>query len=321
MNINLGKVGFSGRFRMVLSDDAEMQYITKDTGEFNNLIVDAGLHDLGDGTGTGFPTVCGRFVLGTGSTPPTVNDVALESPLKWAGGDVTTVTQTSSYAAGYYEITVKYQFGQSEAVGNLSEIGIQKTSVSGVLWSRALIRDENGTTTITKRNTDFLTCFYTLRINIPQQDQVFTNVPVLYDGVPTNTTVTVRPLGANSSDYSGGWGISKALVSTQQNTDYGYATSFYTGGLSAATSYTPLGSIVSRQFSAPLSVPAYDPINAPFEKHTRQKLGLTSWNSASLRTLKISHLLGTWQVNFDPPIQKDDTQEMTITVGVKWGRA
>src|SRR5690606_4774599 len=99
---------------------------------------------------------------------------ALQNPVAFASSDVELVGQSSNYERGWYEITVSHQFGQGQAAGNLSEIGIQHTSTSGPLWSRALILDGQGNpTTITVLPDDFLTCYYTLRIMIPKEDAVF----------------------------------------------------------------------------------------------------------------------------------------------------
>ena len=209
MSIMLPAVRLGGRFRAVVSKDAECKQVVEDTGFFDNLITNTGMNRVGtvttnaigtDGSLEAFRNLCGRFVVGSGSAVPQFTDTALQAPVAFGSGDVSRSSASSSYERGWFELTVQHQFGQGQAAGNLSEIGIQRSSTSGALWSRALILDGQGNpTTITVLPDDFLTCYYTLRIMIPKEDAVF-NIDVDYDDdgiVPT--VVTGRPLRANDS--------------------------------------------------------------------------------------------------------------------------
>src|SRR5690606_3150722 len=222
MNIKLPSVRLGGQFRLVVSKDAECKKVVKDTGFFDNLITNTGMNRIGEvttnrgGSIEAFRILCGRFVVGSGSAEPQFTDTALQNPVAFASADVVLNNESSNYDRGWYEITVRHQFEQGQAAGNLSEIGIQHTSTSGPLWSRALILDGQGNpTTITVLPDDFLTCYYTLRIMIPKEDAVF-NIDVDYgeDGI-VPTVVTGRPLNANSSNVGDGWGLQTALTSTR----------------------------------------------------------------------------------------------------------
>src|SRR5690606_33479952 len=169
MNIQLPTVKLGGRFRLVTSKDAECKQVVEDTGFFDNLITNTGMNRVGTVTTnstsslTSFTNLCGRFVVGSGSAVPQFTDTALQNPVAFATGNPVLDNESSSYDRGWFEMTVRHQFGQGEAAGNLSEIGIQHTSASGPLWSRALILDGQGNpTTITVLPDDFLTCYYTL---------------------------------------------------------------------------------------------------------------------------------------------------------------
>src|SRR5690606_35296672 len=94
-----------------------------------------------------FRTLCGRFVVGSGSAEPQFTDTALQTPVAFASSDVSLDSESSNYERGWYEMTVYHQFRQGQAAGNLAEIGIQHTSTSGPLWSRALILDGQGNAT------------------------------------------------------------------------------------------------------------------------------------------------------------------------------
>jgi len=319
MNIKLPSVKLGGQFRLVISKDAECKQVVKDTGFFDNLITNTGLNRIGEVT-TGnvisrsaFDTLCGRFVVGSGSAEPQFTDTALQNPVAFASSTVDFVSQSSNYERGWYEITVRYQFGQGQAAGNLSEIGIQHTSTSGPLWSRALILDGQGNpTTITVLPSDFLTCYYTLRIMIPKEDAVF-NIDVDYgeDGI-VPTVVTGRPLNANSSSTTNGWGLSTAITSG------GQLLQFYTGGLADPTAVNPLGSAAASSTSTFSTVPY---VTNSFERYVTRTNGLNEHNSQELRTAQLAALMGCWQIEFDPPLQKNNTQTMQVTFGYSWARA
>lgn len=321
MNIKMPTTAISGQFRMVVSEDAEMERVKHDTGFFDNLITDVGMNRVGTvNTNNGisnpmpsFNDLCGRFVVGSGSATPAFTDTALAAPVAFASYDPVLDSASSSYTRGWYEITVRHQFGQGQAAGNLSEIGIQHTNTSGPLWSRALILDGAGNpTTITVLPDDFLTCYYTLRIMIPQEDAVF-NIDVDYDDdgiVPT--VVTARPLNANSANPLAGWGLQTAITSGASTLR------FYSGGLAAPTASEPLGSAVTSYTSTFNVVPYVTDSHQRFLTRTN---GLNEHNSDTLRTARLDALMGSWQIEFDPPLQKNNTQTMQLTFGYSWARA
>lgn len=313
MNIMLPAVRLGGRFRAVVSKDAECKQVVEDTGFFDNLITNTGMNRVGEVTTPSFNTLCGRFVVGSGSAVPQFADTTLQNPVAFASGDAELDNQSSNYERGWYEITVRHQFRQGQAAGNLSEIGIQHTSASGPLWSRALILDGQGNpTTITVLPDDFLTCYYTLRIMIPKEDAVF-NIDVDYDAdgiVPT--VVTGRPLAANSSNTYGGWGLKTAVTAT-----FAFLR-FYTGGLAVATATSPLGLSIGDSTSS-FSIIPY--ITDSFERYVTRMNRPDEHNSQELRTAALSALMGDWQIEFNPPLQKDNTQTMQLTFGYSWARA
>ena len=319
MNIKMPPTALSGQFRMVVSEDAAGERVKRDTGFFDNLITDVGMNRVGivttgaaDSMGA-FSVLCGRFVVGSGSATPAFTDTALVAPVAFASADSVLDSQSSSYERGWYEMTVRHQFRQGQAAGNLSEIGIQHTSASGPLWSRALILDGAGNpTAITVLPSDFLTCYYTLRIMIPQDDAVF-NIDVDYDDdgvVPT--VVTARPLNADRSGSADGWGLQTASISSRAYLQ------FYSGGLAVPTATAPLGSAIGNQPSTFTAVPYVTDSHQRFLTRTN---GLNEHNSQELRTAQLDALMGSWQIEFDPPLQKNNTQTMQLTFGYSWARA
>ena len=314
MNIQLPPVGLSGRYRMVVSSDAEMRDVKQEL-EFDNLITNVGMNRLGAIKGynssssvLNFGNICGRFVVGSGSAAPDFADTSLENPIAFASAPAQMDSQSSSYGRGWYEIVMRHQFGQGEAAGNLSKIGIQSGSSSGPLFSIALILDGAGNpTTITALKTDFLTCYYTLRIMIPQEDAVF-NVNVEYDGVPTPTTVTARPFGTESSSGAG-WFFKN-----------------YTAQ-SAFLARTNTGLVPPQTLASPgVNIPVSgSTIEIPYipdshELWIRSEQSLSGMNGKTTLIL-LNALWGGWQIHFDPPIVKGNTQTAQLTFGVSWARA
>ena len=321
MNIKMPPTALSGQFRMVVSEDAAGERVKHDTGFFDNLITDVGMHRVGtittnrDSSIGAFRFLCGSFVVGSGSTTPAFTDTALAAPVAFASADPVLDSESSSYTRGWYEITVRHRFGQGQAAANLSEIGIQRTSASGQLWSRALILDGAGNpTTITVLPDDFLTCYYTLRIMIPQEDAVF-NIDVAYDedGV-VPTVVTARPLNADSSSSSSGWGLQTASTGSTG----GAYLQFYSGGLGVPERSNPLGSAIGDRTVTFTVVPYVTDSHQRFLTRTN---GLNEHNSQTLRTARLQALMGSWQIEFDPPLQKNNTQTMQLTFGYSWSRA
>lgn len=314
MKIEMPTAAISGKFRMVVSKDAEMRDVTHDTGEFNNLITDVGMNRIGQLNVKGFENLCGRFVVGAGSAPPVFTDTALQAPVAFAASNPITDSESSNYERGYCEIVVLHQFGKGAAAGNLSEIGIQHTSVSGPLWSRALILDAAGNpTTITVLPDDFLTCYYTLRINIPQTDAVFES-SVIKDGVPTPTTITVRPLNTENVSARASW----VLKSGTLDRTFYYNILAFSGGLATPQSSEPLGARVGTfEDNNAVAVPY---VNNSFQKYIKKTQGINYYNG-TFSTLLIPFLMGCWQVNFNPPITKDNTQSIEWQFGYSWARA
>ena len=320
MNIKMPSAALSGRFRMVVSEDAAGEHVKHDTGFFDNLITDVGMNRVGtvttntSSTLNAFDSLCGRFVVGSGSAEPQFTDTALQAPIAFASADSVLDNESSSYNRGWYEITVRHRFGQGQAAGNLSEIGIQHTSASGPLWSRALILDGAGDpTTITVLPDDFLTCYYTLRIMIPQEDAVF-NIDVDYDVDGTvPTVVTARPLNADSSTINTGWGLNP-MYNGNINEPLAYS-----GGLSAPNASHPQGIGIGGGITEPTTYPPY--VHDSFERFYTISLSLNQLNSTEIRTVLARRMLGYWQVEFNPPLQKNNTQTMQLTFGYSWARA
>jgi hypothetical protein len=160
-------VGISGRFTIELVH-ARTGGVAR-RHEFNNLVVNAGLDVLGTGSLDSAIAYC---AVGTGSTPPTENDVGLEAELTRtnnAGGFSDSSGSAPSYA--YYWRRRTRVFTQAQANGNLTEIGFFKNATGAPMWCRQLIRDSAGNpTTITKTSEYELRVVYEWRVYPPAGD-------------------------------------------------------------------------------------------------------------------------------------------------------
>ena len=157
-----------------------------ETGWFDNLVLNSGLDMVG--------TAYAPFVycqLGTGSSTPVATQTTLDASVASAYGYVS--TNVNSGAPNYSAVvTYEYSFAQGAVVGNMAEIGIGPGS-TGTLFSRALISNSSGPTTITITAIDQLTVYYQLTITPTITDQTGS---FLLSG--NNVNYTTRPMNIAS---------------------------------------------------------------------------------------------------------------------------
>src|SRR5690554_7566796 len=110
MNIKMASMRLGGRFRLITSKDAECKQIVEDTGFFDNLITNTGMNRVGTvttnsaSTINNFNSLCGRFVVGSGSAEPQFTDTALQNSVAFASANSVLDNESSSYERGWYEI-------------------------------------------------------------------------------------------------------------------------------------------------------------------------------------------------------------------------
>jgi hypothetical protein len=251
------------------------------------------------------------FRVGSGTATPTFTDTSLGTEiaaisLDSVGYNDYISSSDSNFADGYMHMTLRRQFGQGAAEGNLSEIGLGDFND---LFSHALIVDVNGNpTTITILSNEYLTVYYTLRCYIPQSDVVISAHPVLIDGVSTPHDITIR---AGSADKY-------------------YATDFFPGEWSWSTypSAGKLGMVtnsglvaetieVSGTGAASHTVDAYVP--GSLERWANFYWDLNRANF-TINTFLIDMGLGVFQFNIVPGLEKDNTKILNAKFGYSWTR-
>lgn len=295
-NVNLS-VGLSGRFRLqVRGPDGELR---KDTGWFNNLILNTGLNRIGTGSSVG-----ARCQVGAGSTAPTVADTSLQS---WIAGNDSTQSQTNGIvnAAGetYSWARRTYRFNIGVAAGNVSEVGVGWGSSGATLFSRALVLDGSGNpNTITVLSDEILDVTYELRFYPPSVDAAFslTIAGVNYDFV-ARTALLVDDNWSPQSLLGSGMG--SPSINAYQG-PIGAITAQPTGG----------GSLGSMTYDS-------------YSNNSYQRTGIATFNvSSGNLSGGIGALLfrtsGSWAMQFSvtPKIPKDNTKTFTIRVTTTWAR-
>lgn len=298
--INLPSVGVSGHFVLHLHDaDTSGSVIpgtSRKVAEFDNLITDYGLDSM---AGPGFLNFC---QVGSGSQEPSYSDTALGSKIA--------DSSQGSFAQGiqgddYSSVVGTYTFGQGNASGNLSEIGISGAS-GGQLFSRALILDASGNpTTITVEDIAILTVTYEFRLYVSLADTTGT---VDVGGVTRNTVSRISHMSGKAAHYLN---AVSGIVEASDDTDC-YV---YTGAL-GGTNSGPAGQLSG---SSANTVSNY--VAGSHYVDCVHLFNIGSGNgSIAAFSQESRYNPHTIQVSFDPPIVKNDTQTLSFTTRLAWGR-
>jgi hypothetical protein len=316
MKLN-AKVG--GRYKLIKHKAAPDGTVIPGTSEvvadwFPNLITDQGLELMGSSS-----TYLSFCQVGSGNATPTVSDTGLQT---WvAGTDTQQSSATSgSFALGYRGYVRTMRFAAGVAAGNLQEIGMGTAASGPTLYSRALIVDSGGNpTTITVLPDEILDVVYEHRVYWPEVDG---GGVINISGV--NYTYVTRAVAVTTSNnsFSGyGWGtFGTGAFSGIRGYSFanGVAQSAaYDGALVAPNASQPTGTIGS---SSSASSPPYVPGSL-----TRQ--GTLTWNvgnanfATGISAVKVGFGWCSYQISFDPPIPKNNTQELSLTFTHSWSRA
>ena len=156
------KSGFQGFFHIEKYRNGRKTY----ESSFPNVITDWGLDALGTRS---IADLTARCSLGTGSTPPQVSDVHLENRILTVSGSSSTGRVDPGGTPGnrgvYARRRCTFTFSEGSGNHNFTEVGVGRNATDFPLWSRQLLRDQNGNpTTVTKLNDERLVVTYELRL-------------------------------------------------------------------------------------------------------------------------------------------------------------
>lgn len=294
------KIG--ARFKLV-ARKANNDSIARESEWFHNIVLDTGLARMSVGTWID------RCCVGTGNSTPIATQTALDNFL------ASTTTQQASTggrqvttAPYYYSATVTWRFGEGVAAGNLSEVGLGWGNTS--LWNRALIRDVNGNpTTMTILSDEYLDVIAEIRV-YPQQNLSgsFNLLDKTGAVISTHTYIGLPYLN----------GVGSFIASQVKMGQSGWF-SGYTGGIGSTVTGGPGGSQIFNNISPSLTYPTSTSVRGV------ATLGLTAGVGAamSLSMLNINIMAASsngYKLQIDPPITKTNTQVMTYTFELSWGR-
>lgn len=302
------KTAVAGQFRLVVrGPDGEVR---RDTGWFDNLILDSGLNRWATGT------IIGGVAIGTGTSTPVATQTGLDAQSAYTTSNQG-ITYGNSGAAPYYgTMLLVYRFAVGALNGNYTEIGIGWASGAN-MFSRALIVDSLGVpTTLTVGPTEQLDVSYTLRAYAPATDVVNT---VLIGGVSTTVTTRASSVGA------AGWGTS---FSAKNSTEGGRSlTGVYDGAIGAITA-SPSG---TPTYTTTVSFAAY--VNNSFSITRTAGFSLSEGNlTGGIDAMWVSIGIGlivnpgsnnpysAYQYAFSPAIAKDNTKTMNLVTSHSWVR-
>lgn len=297
---------FSGQYRLEVRRNGQLVQ----EAEFDNLITDYGLNLFG-----GTSSIVQYARVGTGTSTPTATQTALDTQIASASTGSFASSATNEGVAPYRTTqTWTATFAQGAVVGNITEIGVGTAATGNNLFSRALIVDGNGNpTSITLTSIDQLTVYYTVRVTPPTSD--VTGALVL-NGTTYNYTMRI----CNAASFM-----------TNNNNFNGYFFSGY--GSSAINTYpagSNLGAVTAAGPSGSTSGTAGSSSTAAYTTGTYYRdttFSLTPAQGNATGGIQCMRLIldqnysnHQYQVRFDTPIPKTNTQSFSITLRTSWGR-
>lgn len=294
------KVGLRGRFKIeAVRPDGTRRLLAPWQ---DNLITDSGMDSVGSGR-----LNIQKCHVGSGSTPPTFADTALQTEVAVTTTGISTTTSASSSSPYYTATTLTFRFATGVAAGNLSELGMGDTS--GPLFSRALIKDSFGSpTTITVLSDEQLDVSYEFRRY--QTDTDWTGTVVIS---AVSYAVIVRAAYITA--------VSAFVVNS-----FFEAWTFTPSNLDMFSAATDIGSITTGPASSGFSGQvrfnhsiAYTP--GTYYRDTVYFADLGDGNMPyGANFMLASQGVAQWQVKFTPDIPKDGTKTLTLTFRLAWAR-
>lgn len=275
--------------------------ITKETGWFNNLVLDTGLARMSVGRWID------RCCVGTGNSNPVTTQVSLDGFLSATSTQIANSSSAQTTNSPYYSsVTTTWRFSAGSATGNISEVGLGWSNTD--LWNRSLIKDSSGEpTTITVLSDEYLDVVSEIR-----------QYPSLsYSGsfeLKNGNGEVVSTHSVSGSPFLG-----SPLNSFNQIIPY--QISIYSGVKNDSPTVSPttqLGTVSSKTTTYPTTTS----VQSVFT------IGLTDCNGSHQSFLIPATGLFTgtggtqcaYKFQISPAITKSSSQVMTYTFTIEWGR-
>ena len=278
------------------------------TNPFQNMVLDQALDWFGNTPGQ---HMYWALSVGTSSTAPSAGQTQLLARV--GTGIVTDRTDTKIPGVApdwfhAYRITWLSNIGEF-GNNNLTEIGVGPESGANSMFSRALILDSGGSPAAFPIAADEqLQATYELRLYPPLADVTGTvNIGGMRD-------FTVRAIGVHSVNNGSGAGWFLPGYNAVGPTLYGNA--WYSGALSSINSYDPpgyiaggLGTFTDYTYSA-----------GSHKRKSRISYSSSQMNYNNMRTHKVLWNCASFQIQYDPPIEKTALQTMFLEYELSWAR-
>lgn len=269
---------------------------------FPNLITNGGLDDLASSNDNWL----GYCAVGSGNTAPADTDTALQTLVGSTSSTISTTSGSQSSAPYYGWTTVQYNFPAGTATGNLSEIGVGKSTTA--LFSRALILDGGGSpTTITVLSTEALYATYQIQQVVPTADVLgtVTIAGVLYNYTVRAGNATAKYWQPQTSDAP------VPVAATVSNGAIGPITGDISGTTAAGGTYAD-GTYTSGTYTLESTI--------TFGLTAGNVTGGISAMSVQFGSSFSNGNKGWFQYGFSPSIPKDGSHVLTLTVSNSWAR-
>lgn len=289
----------AGQYNIVITKSDGSQH---ETGWFDNLITNNGL----DCIGRGESGMIDRCHIGTGTAAPDFTQTSLVS---WVASARHIEDGTGNSGAPNYVnwIGRKFQFTVGSVVGNMTEIGVSNRDDNTNLFSRALISSESGGVyspqAITLTASDQLTVYYRLYTSPPLTDVTGTfdinGVTYTYTSRACDVGGVPHMLGGGGHVFGGYcrvYGSDYALVPITSGFP-NYSVFYYPDG--AKKPY------VNGTYNTEIT------LVIPNTWDDVTNIGGFGW------------YMGYYSANtvITPPIPKNNTNTLTLTVTMSWDRA
>lgn len=297
-----------GRYRIIVERANGMQ---EDSGWFDNLILNNGLNAMGINSTSG-SYLYGFCSVGTGTSPPNVNQVWLDNFLAQQAATSSPSATNSGSPTYFSSQTLTYSFSVGEVIGTITEIGVGWAASSNTLFSRSLIP-----TPISLTAFDTLRVFYTLEI-YPEITDILGSLVL----GATNVNYTIRRVqigsfreGLAPSIFSGARGYLQprsgmSLVSITSNPNGSAFSGSPTPIFSASNKvYISNSFYIDRDFT--LATGSFNNISGLYYTSG----GMTSSTAGSPDARG-----GAYQIIFSSPITKSSAQVLRFTIRTQWDR-
>lgn len=298
MNLEINnEVG--ARFRLI-ARKASTEEITRETGWFNNIVLDTGLAQMSVGLWID------RCCVGTGNSTPVATQTQLD-----AFKASTTTTQGVAESGmqvttlPYYDwLRVTYRFGEGVAAGNISEVGMGWANAS--LWNRALVKDVNGNpTTITVLADEYLDVITEIRVYPQETLSGSFNFLNKAGAVVSSHTYTGRAYHRAPQRDHNRMSISSIGI--------------YSGAMGSTPTSGPTGARLDYGSPNTMVYPTPTSIKCTKVFPIANAIGEHRTLFVESRLLSAGSGMG-YQVEFTPTINKTNQMELTYTVSMSWGR-